>query len=96
MPGLKVVPWAFAMDGSKVKRVRVSPSREGLVTFMANRLPGETTLSHLKAELPLSDNQLSKLKEALRDKDHPTTTALAALGVSYVVRGRGRGAKLSL
>jgi hypothetical protein len=96
MPGLQVVPWAFEMDGPRVKKARSSSTRAALVAYMANRLPGETALSAIKRELGLGDGKLRKLKETLRDVSHPTTEALAQIGVAYVVRGKGRGAKTFL
>ena len=96
MPKLRIVPWAFEMDGPKVRRVRKSSIRDGLLTFMNNRLPGETPLSKVQRELRLSPTQLKNLKADLRDRAHATTAALAELGVDYVARGAGRGAKTYL
>ena len=50
-------------------------------------------MSTVKAELGLTDNTLRKLKEVLGKTDHRTTAALRDIGVRYVVRGKGRGAK---
>ncbi|WP_249158048.1 hypothetical protein [Bradyrhizobium jicamae] len=91
MPGLKVADWPFEMDGPKVKRPRKGSSHEALVSFMEARLPGRTPLSVIKRELSLSDTGLKKLRETLGDKEHATTKALSALGVEYLVTGRGRG-----
>jgi hypothetical protein len=93
MPDLKEVPWDFELDGAKVKKARKGTSHEALITYMSNRLPGETALSSVKRELDLSPSKLKDLKAVLRDTDHPTTIALRNIGVSYVVRGAGRGAK---
>ena len=38
-------------------------------------------------------SKLKKLKEALSKPEHPTTTALRKIGVSYVGGGVGRGSK---
>lgn len=91
MPGLKVVEWSFEMDGPKVKRPRKGSSHEALIAFMGERLPGKTPLSLIRRELSLSDTGLKKLRETLGDKEHATTKALSALGVEYLVTGRGRG-----
>ncbi|MBR1169143.1 hypothetical protein [Bradyrhizobium liaoningense] len=93
MPGLKVADWAFEMEGPKVKRPRKGSSHEALVSFMSSRLPGSTPLSVIRRELSLTDTGLKKLKEVLGKKEHPTSKALSAIGVEYVVTGRGRGAK---
>ncbi len=73
--------------------VRKGSSHEALITYMTTRLPGETAMATVKAELSLTDNALKKLKEVLGRADHPTTTALRDIGVRYVVIGKGRGAK---
>jgi hypothetical protein len=93
MPNIRVVPWAFELDGPKVRKARTGTSHAALITLMTNRLPGETSMSHVQRELGLESPKLKKLKEALSKSDHPTTTALRSLGVVYVVRGAGRGSK---
>jgi len=93
MPSIRVVPWAFELDGAKVKKLRKGSSHEALVTYMTNRLPGETAMSQVQRELGLDRSKLKKLKEALSKSDHHTTTALRNIGVGYVVRGAGRGSK---
>ncbi|WP_029585799.1 hypothetical protein [Bradyrhizobium sp. URHD0069] len=93
MPGLKVADWPFEMDGPKVKRPRKGSSHEALISFMEARLPGRTPLSAIRRELSLSETAFKKLRETLGNKDHTTTKALSALGVEYLVTGRGRGAK---
>jgi hypothetical protein len=93
MPGIQAMPWAFELDGPTVPTVRKGSSHEALITFMTTRLPGETAMSTVKGELGLSDNTLRKLKEVLGKSDHPTTTVLREMGVRYVVRGKGRGAR---
>ena len=50
-------------------------------------------MSAVKVELDLTDNTLRKLKGVLGKTDHPTTMALRDIGVRYVVRGKGRGAR---
>lgn len=93
MPYLNVVPWDFAMDGPKVRKARIGTSHAALVTLMDHRLPGEAPMSFIQRELGVKPGGLKKLKEVLRDKTHATTKALQAIGVQYVVRGAGRGAK---
>jgi hypothetical protein len=96
MPGINEVPWAFELDGPTVPTVRKGSSHEALITYMTTRLPGETTMSTVKGELDLTDRTLRKLKEVLGKADHPTTMALRDIGVRYVVRGKGRGARALL
>jgi hypothetical protein len=96
MPGIVEVPWAFELDGPVVPTVRRGSSHEALIAYMTTRLPGETAMAIIKSELGLNDGALKKLKEVLRTADHPTTTALRAMGVRYFVRGKGRGAKAYL
>jgi hypothetical protein len=96
MPGIHEVPWDFELDGPVVPKVRKGSSHEALITYMTTRLPGEAAMSIVKAELGLTDNALRKLKEVLRNTDHPTTRALRDIGVHYVVRGKGPSAKASL
>jgi hypothetical protein len=96
MPNIRVVPWAFELDGAKVRKARTGTSHEALITLMVNRLPGETAMPHVQRELGLDRSKLKKLKEALSKPEHPTTTALRNIGVGYVVRGAGRGSKAFL
>jgi hypothetical protein len=93
MPNIDVVPWAFELDGTKIRKARTGTSHAALLTLMANRLPGETPMPHIQRELGLDRSKLKKLKEALSKSDHPTTAALRSLGVGYVVQGAGRGSK---
>jgi hypothetical protein len=93
MPCIQEVSWAFEMDGATVPTVRKGSSHEALIIFMTTRLPGETEMSIVKGELGLTDNALRKLKGVLGKTDHPATIALRDMGVRYVVRGKGRGAR---
>jgi hypothetical protein len=54
MPGLKVTPWAFDMDGPKVRRPRAGTSHVALIAFMGNRLAGTTSMSAIQRELGLN------------------------------------------
>jgi hypothetical protein len=93
MPELKEVPWAFELDGTKVRKARKGTSHCALITLMSNRLPGSTAMPNIQRELGLGTSKLKELKAVLRDASHPTTAALRDIGVEYVVRGAGRGAK---
>jgi len=93
MPNIHVLPWAFELDGAKVRKARTGTSHAALLALMSNRLPGETAMPHIQRELGLAPSKLKKLKEALSKPGHPTTTALRNIGVGYVVRGAGRGSK---
>lgn len=96
MPSLRVVPWAFEVDGAQVRKVRKGSSHDALLSYMSTRLPGETAMSNVQRELGLDGSKLKKLKAVLSKPDHHTTTALQDIGVSYVVRGVRRGAKAFL
>jgi hypothetical protein len=92
MPGIGVVPWQFEMDGP-AERVRRGSSHEALVALMANRLPGETPMSFIRAELGLTNSAVKDLRGVLRDDDHHLTKSLAQSGVRYLTTGKGRGAR---
>jgi hypothetical protein len=92
MPGLNVADWPFVLDGDKVYRPKQGSTHEAVLAYMKQRLPGETPLSGLGRALSIGRTAMQKLQEALRDAQHPLTQALAALGVIYEVRGKGRGA----
>ena len=47
-------------------------------------------------ELSLTPNAKKELQKNLRNENHPTTLALKASGVTYVVTGKGRGARSDL
>jgi hypothetical protein len=93
MPGLNLVNWQFDVDGPKVRKIRMGTSHEALISFMSNRLAGDTPMSTVRRELALKPNAVKKLQETLRDTAHKTTRALRAIGVEYDVRGAGRGAR---
>jgi hypothetical protein len=88
MPSIQEVPWAFELDGPTVPKVRRGSSHEALITFMTTQPRGEMAMSIIKGELGLTDNALRKLKQVLRNTDHPTTRALRDIGVRYFVRGK--------
>lgn len=92
MPGVGIAPWDFEMDGPS-ERVRRGSSHEALVALMANRQPGETSMSLIKCELGLTDSAVKDLRGVLRDDNHDLTKSLAHLGVRYVTTGKGRGAR---
>lgn len=92
MPGIKVQRWSFSPDGEKV-RVRRNSSHVALITFMTNRMPGNTTMTTIQKELGLSSKTIKNLKETLRDTDHPLTVKLKEIDVSLVSSGYGRGSK---
>lgn len=91
MPGVVVLPWGFELDGPK-QAVRRGSSHEALLAFMANKLPGETSMSFVRRELSLSARALKDLQTVLKDHEHPLTRSLSELGVSYH-SGRGRGSR---
>jgi hypothetical protein len=95
MPSCKVFTWTCRvsmkcreLDGPAVPKVRKGSSHEALIILMSTRLPGETAMAIVKNELSLTDSALKKLKEVLRNPDHPTTRALRDIGVRYFVRGK--------
>ena len=51
MPKIRVVPWDFELDGTKVRKARTGTSHAALLTLMANRLPGETAMPHIHGSL---------------------------------------------
>jgi hypothetical protein len=61
--------------------------------LQALTLPAETAMSSVGRALVLKPEGLRKLRAVLRDATHKTTVALREIGVEYVVRGAGRGAK---
>jgi hypothetical protein len=93
MPRINVVPWAFDIDGPKVRKARAGTSHEALITLMTNRLPGQTAMSHVQRELGLDGSKLKRLKEALGKSEHHTSIALREIGVRYVGGGLGRGSR---
>jgi hypothetical protein len=90
MPGINVKPWDFALDPPKTKKPRAGSSHTRLIDYMANRPTGTVSLSDIQGELKLTN--VKKLRETLNDDDHPTTQALASMGVRYIP-GVGRGSK---
>jgi hypothetical protein len=90
MPGLDVRRWDFALDPPKVRRTRIGSSHEKLIAYMTEQPAGSVSLSDIQLELRLPS--LKKIRETLNDAEHPTTMALADIGVRYIP-GVGRGSK---
>ena len=93
MPGIQVTDWQFEPDGPKVHRGKQGTPHGRLLTYMENRAPGRTSLQMAARELGLSFNGKKELQKNLRNKNHATTLALGAAGVTYVSEGKGRGSK---
>jgi hypothetical protein len=96
MPGLVLAEWGFDIDGPNVRKSRKGTSHEALLSLMSSKLPGESPITAIQRALSISPSALKKLRQVLADKNHPTTQALREMGVEYVVRGAGRGAKTFL
>jgi hypothetical protein len=96
MPGLQVVDWPFDPDGPKVHRRSAGTPHERLLTLMANREPGRTSMTVVARELGLKSNAKKELQKNLRNENHRTTLALKTIGVIYAVTGKGRGGKSEL
>jgi hypothetical protein len=96
MPGLQVVDWPFDPDGPKVHRRSAGTPHERLVSFMTNREPGRTSMKVIARELGLKPNASKELQKNLRNENNRTTLALTAMGVTYAVTGKGRGARSEL
>lgn len=96
MPGLAVVDWPFDPDGPKAWRRGAETPHGRLLTFMENRAPGRTSLPVLARELGLKSCAKKELQKNLRNENHPTTLALKTMGVTYIVSGKGRGARSEL
>ena len=94
MPGIRVKPWNFNLDGDRPKRqIKKGSSHEALVVMMQNAKPGDYSMSRLGLDLGLSHESVKKIKAALRDSDHPLTERLREVGVKIVHSGKGRGHK---
>jgi len=94
MPGMVVENWdSFALDGPAVHSVRRGSAHEAVLSFMANRLPGETSMTVIGTQLGLSKRGLRHLRETLRNDNHPLTMTLAERGMHYLTSGTGRGSK---
>jgi hypothetical protein len=89
MPGIRIAPWDFKLDGKKPK-VRNGSSHKALVSFMKTRLSGETPMGLIQKELGISADVKKKLQRAIQDRNHPLAKELTAIGVTYQ-QGRGRG-----
>jgi hypothetical protein len=91
LPNASVQGWNFEVDGPKLRVKRSALPQERLVTFMAHRNPGRTSMNVLGQEFGLKPQQRKDLQKVLRDENHETTLALKAIGVTYGSEGKGRG-----
>lgn len=92
MPKIQTKVWDFSLDGEKAK-VRRNSSHDSLLSFMTNRLSGETSLSLIQKELGLNPRGMEKLRSCLRDSAHPLTEQLKKLGVAMISSGYGKGSR---
>jgi hypothetical protein len=83
MPGLRVVPWEFELDGPIVRKPRAGTSHAKLIDYMANQPCGPVSLSTIQNQFGLTKSGLKKLRETLNNAAHETTKTLVALGVTY-------------
>ena len=93
MPGINVIDWDYEPEGPKVYAPRSSSAHAGIISLMRSREAGLTPFPYVKRELSLSDKQISRIKEQLKDAASKITKALRGIGVSYHVTGVGRGSK---
>lgn len=92
MPGINVVRWDFDLDGDAVK-VRQAEGYDPLISFMASRPSGETSVKLIKSELGWCSSKMKDLGRLLRDSGHRITTMLAEMGITFHHNGKtGRGA----
>ncbi|TPM06129.1 MULTISPECIES: hypothetical protein [unclassified Mesorhizobium] len=92
MPGINVLPWDFVLDGDVVK-VRLADGYDPLISFMASRPSGETSVRMIKSELGWCSSKMKDLGRLLRDNGHRITATLAEMGVTFHHNGKiGRGA----
>ncbi|UPT96301.1 hypothetical protein J4G48_0046040 [Bradyrhizobium barranii subsp. apii] len=89
MPGIAVRQWDFDLDPPKGRSPRES-SHTRLIAYMEEQPAGTVSLTEIQHSLKLTS--IKKLRETLNAADHPTTQALADMGVTYVA-GVGRGSK---
>ncbi len=90
MPGIEVMHWDFALDPVKEKKPRAGSSHVRLIEYMAKLPVGTVSLSTVQHALQV--RSVKKLREALNDREHPTTRTLKDMGVSYIP-GVGRGSR---
>lgn len=95
MPNIAVADWDFDLDGPKVL-VRKGSAHAAVLSYMEQQRPGETSINALSKALSLSQSTKRNLLSTFRDPAHPLTQALAGMGVSYVVQGRGRASRTFL
>jgi uncharacterized protein with HEPN domain len=92
MPGVCVKPWNYKLDGPKAD-VRKASYHRPLVSFMTQRLPGETSIKEVVMELGLTRYDKLNLQSDLRDATSPLAQQLSEMGISYHSTGQGRGAR---
>ena len=91
LPNVSVQGWDFEVDGPKVRVKRSALPQERLVTFMAHRNPGRTSMNVLGREFGLKPQQRKDLQKVLRDENHETTLALKShWGDVWLGRQRAR------
>ena len=93
MPGIVEVDWDYEIDALGLGKVRKGSSHEAILAYMQNAKAGEMPLALIKKEFSLPGGTYKDLQKALRNHDHPITKDLLQIGVSYLPKGKGRGAK---
>ncbi len=85
--------WDYEPDGPKVYAPRSSSAHAAIISLMRGRNAGQTPFPFIKRQLSLSDKQMNRIREQLKDVNSNITKALRELGVNYHVTGVGRGSK---
>lgn len=96
MPGIAIAEWEFELDDAAKRetKVRRGSSHEAIISYMKSQPPGEIDVRAIREELQVSSSVWKEsVAPALRQADHPLTQSLIELGVTYVVKGKGRGSK---
>ena len=96
MPGIVIAEWNFNLDDETKREIKVrrGSSHEAIVAYMGTQPPGEIDVRTVRDALDISDSVWKEsVAQALRQSEHPLTRSLASIGVSYVVKGKGRGAQ---
>ncbi len=99
MEGIRVVPWDLAGAPERSKRGRkggtgkVAQTIEAATVHLRNALPGKVTKGELSHTLGMTPKAWDQLAAQAKDPGSALASDLAAVGVTYHVEGRGRGAR---
>lgn len=100
MPDINVIEWSYNLDKGEVAtgEIVIGPENftNAFITYLVNASPAEYDVGTLVKRLNFDADTIEKLRKHLKDPKSALRTRLTSLGMSVLVKGKGRGARTSI